>query len=568
MPAPQKPTTANNPMKRQRDRFLAFAFAAADVLLEVSEQGDVLFCEGATQKLIGLPTEDVRVRNILDLIDGDDRSMAAEMLKRLQLKGRVERVRIKFRDPNGKSRYAVVSGIRVPDMTASFYLTVSRSRPPPQEEPRVASDVNPPSASDLVSMAQKRAAEAKKYGDDIKLTLVDLENDELKARMSDTAVGNMLTNVESFLRAWSIDGASVERFEGNRFGVVHDAELESDGLNEKLSEITAKYDPAGQGMEVKTATVDMDGEELGEEDIAKALVYTINKFIEGGSEQLMSNSLRETYAEALDDTIAKVNQFRQLLASDQFTLVFQPIVHLTEWTTHHFEALARVMQGDRLILPAKFIGFAEDFGVINEFDLCAVKKGFEAVANNQGITAEQSIAINLSGGSLGNETFVNALNLLLIENRAMLPRIMFEITESAEIRDLEKANKVLQKIRAMGCPVCIDDFGAGAATFQYLKALKVDYVKIDGSYVLDAFHTDYGRPFLKSITELCREMKIKTIGEMVEDEQAWRLLKSVGVDYGQGYYWGRPIQDVTTFTLPRKPTGKQTPQKVAAAAGG
>jgi EAL domain-containing protein (putative c-di-GMP-specific phosphodiesterase class I) len=130
---------------------------------------------------------------------------------------------------------------------------------------------------------------------------------------------------------------------------------------------------------------------------------------------------------------------------------------------------------------------------------------------------------------------------------------MFEVTESTELKDLEATNKVLQKIRSFGCHISIDDFGAGSAAFNYLKMLEVDYVKIDGSYILDAFRTRHGRPFLRAIAQLSRDMGLKTIGEMVEDQRTMALLEDVGVDYGQGYFFGRPMQEVISFQLPTKP---------------
>ena len=111
--------------------------------------------------------------------------------------------------------------------------------------------------------------------------------------------------------------------------------------------------------------------------------------------------------------------------------------------------------------------------------------------------------------------------------------LMFEVTESAKITDLESTNAFLQSLRDLGHHVCLDDFGAGAAAFQYLRALDVDYVKIDGVYVREEFTTPNGKVLLKSMASLCSDLKIQTVGEFVETEEVAQFLHQVGVNYGQ-----------------------------------
>ena len=125
---------------------------------------------------------------------------------------------------------------------------------------------------------------------------------------------------------------------------------------------------------------------------------------------------------------------------------------------------------------------------------------------------------------------------------------MFEVTESAEIADLNAANAIIQEIRGLGHPVGLDDFGAGSAAFHYLRALKVDHVKIDGSYIRDLRHHSESVPFLKAITQLCKELDIATVAEHIENEETVNLLKIYNISYGQGYHYGRPV-------LPPRPKG-------------
>jgi EAL domain-containing protein (putative c-di-GMP-specific phosphodiesterase class I) len=167
------------------------------------------------------------------------------------------------------------------------------------------------------------------------------------------------------------------------------------------------------------------------------------------------------------------------------------------------------------------------------------------------------IAINLSGRSLGNVAFVAALHDLLKSYPAQRSRLAFEITESARIGDLELTNRFIQSLRAEGHKVCLDDFGAGAAAFQYLRALEVDIVKIDGQYLRGAVEGGKSRAFLKAMAGLCRDLKIETIAEMVEDRRYLPVIEDCGIRYAQGYLFGKPEADIAHFLPPERPRARR-----------
>ncbi|MFT5540251.1 MAG: EAL domain-containing protein (putative c-di-GMP-specific phosphodiesterase class I) [Alphaproteobacteria bacterium] len=160
------------------------------------------------------------------------------------------------------------------------------------------------------------------------------------------------------------------------------------------------------------------------------------------------------------------------------------------------------------------------------------------------------VAVNLSGTSIASKPFVMKLHKLLAQYAGFAGSLIFEITESAKIRDLEKVNATVQSLRRAGHKVCLDDFGAGAAAFQYLRDLEVDVVKIDGAYVKGALKTEKGMAFLRAMAGLCNDLGITTIAEMVEDQQSRQFLRDCGVGYGQGYLFGRPSFDISSFEAP------------------
>lgn len=546
-------------LKVQRDRFVAFAFAGAEVLVELDSSQIVTYCAGATEPLFGYAPEQIIGHPFASLVSRRDQVMLAELMSRLTKAGRMDRMMLQLQSDLRPAFPGILSAIIFPERPDCLYVTLSRALGSDLARQNGNQTDEPArTKEEFAKLAERRLAEARQFGNELQMTMIEIDDPLLAERLDPTATENFIQNIESYLRAWSVDGKSVGILDDNKFGLIHDKAFKANQISDRISAIAAIFDPSGQGVEIKAATLSLDREKLTQEDLSKALVYTINRFVEEGGEDFAVKSLSGSYQQALDETLAKVNAFRETIGSDAFTLVFQPIIDLRAWQVHHYEALSRMIQGDRLFLPARFIGFAEEFGVVNEFDLMVVRKSISMLRKSTTIRRTAEIAVNLSGRSISNPAFVQQLLLILVENRDVLPRLMFEVTESAEMKDLEAANRVLQKLRSFGCKISIDDFGAGAAAFQYLKALQVDYVKIDGSYILDAFSTSYGRPFLKAIANLATDLKIQSIGEMVEDARTMWLLRDVGVDYGQGYFFGRPMQDASQFSLSAKPEPQRT----------
>jgi EAL domain-containing protein (putative c-di-GMP-specific phosphodiesterase class I) len=128
---------------------------------------------------------------------------------------------------------------------------------------------------------------------------------------------------------------------------------------------------------------------------------------------------------------------------------------------------------------------------------------------------------------------------------------MVEITETAGLRDLERANRIVQQLRGDGQRVCLDDFGAGAAAFHYLRALTVDYVKLDGQYTRRLLTHDRDASILRTMAELCRKLGVSTVAEMVETEEEAAELARLGADHGQGWLFGRPLPSAFVTGPPR-----------------
>lgn len=238
---------------------------------------------------------------------------------------------------------------------------------------------------------------------------------------------------------------------------------------------------------------------------------------------------------------------KRVTPAADFASFFQPIVNARSGRIHHYEALARFPTGDGALTPYEHIGMAERSGVITVFDLAMVRKIIAWLAHEQGGSGAPRVAVNISGKTLCSLPCLTELEGLLGDNPWLRGRLMFEITESVHPGNLIAVNAFLQRLRRRGFLVCLDDFGAGAANFEYLSCLEVDIVKLDGTWLRAAQNGGGGEAFLRSLVSLCRDLGIGTVAEMVETEAALAFARACGVTYVQGFLFGAPAEDIGAF---------------------
>ena len=202
---------------------------------------------------------------------------------------------------------------------------------------------------------------------------------------------------------------------------------------------------------------------------------------------------------------------------------------------------------------------AEQLVKIAEFDWAVMERVFK-ILRQAGPDMAIPVAVNISGRSISIPEYVNSLTSIIKLNLDLTEFILFEVTESSKVTDLQGANETLKKFREMGVHICLDDFGVGAAAFDYLRCIQIDYVKIDGSFVREAVRSKFSGAFIKSISALCTELGIQTIAEMVEDRAAAKLLRAAGVDHGQGWHFGKPSAELPwegeAYGAAAKPAGR------------
>jgi diguanylate cyclase (GGDEF)-like protein len=241
--------------------------------------------------------------------------------------------------------------------------------------------------------------------------------------------------------------------------------------------------------------------------------------------------------------IMVVGQIRDALGNDSFRLDAQPILPLRgNYGRPRFELLIR-MVGDRgeIIPPSKFLSAAERYQLMPMLDRWVVRTACAQLGAHTAAVGEDiaRFAINLSGQSLQDASFLPFVIEQIKETKIPAGVLCFELTETATIGNLAKAQNFMRSLQELGCQFALDDFGTGVSSLAYLKDLSVNYLKIDGSFVRDAIANPRSESMIKAIAQLAKVMCMETIAEYVETDILRARMADLGVDYGQGFAMGR-----------------------------
>lgn len=542
-------------LRAERDRFVALAFCNADLLFELDTSGEITFAVGATKAFTGRNAEQLNGVRIAELVDETDRRKLDRLLRDARAGTRIDDAEITFATPSGQALVLTLSGFHMSDLGGHTYLSfrVRHANNPLDDGDAVRVEgMEVYDKGSFAEIATQALANAEAEGEDCQLTMIELgAYDELRDRLTEEAQTELTATMGSFFRANSLHGDLAGQLDDNRFGVVHSMHTDMTVLSEQIETYAREVDPTGTGISVESATIDVEKGAMSEADTAKALVYTINRFCDETAGEFTVRELTDSFTSLASETVEKRNKFVEMIQKGAFDVAFQPICDMKTGRPHHFEALVRFDHENFEASPFEFVTFAEEVGIICDFDLAMCRKvlGWLDDINGQGY--RYMAAVNISGRSLSTPSFVQKLISLLEEFDAAREFILFEVTESAKLDDLEEADRIIQALRKAGHVVCLDDFGAGVSAFQYLSALHVDCVKIDGAYVLDAINNKRGKALLKAMASMCRDLGVTTVAEMIEEEEVADLVRECGIDYGQGYLYGRPNKLITAFQSPR-----------------
>ncbi len=500
-----------------RERFVAFAFAGADMLVETNLEGQIAFTAGAFRLRFGAAPESFMGQDLPALIAAPDRANFAAALALMPGRGRLPPTVVRL--ANSEQTPFVVSGLHLALPGEPPRLCLSMGPVPIPLDPGAEAA---PSAVALLREAETRLRRPGTGGGSLGLIEVSGPlTEEMRAALM-TQAGNMAAELAP-----------------GRYGLLSACGSSAPDIAAVTQRLEGLLQQHGRGGSVTGEMLPLEAGALSPVQAVRALRHGLATFTRAGAGGLREEGFSNGLSGFVEQITARAGTIRRAIAQRRFHLDYQPIISLGDRALHHYEALLRPEKGllGAEAGPQDFVTLAETVGLTEELDLAVTEIALQAAGS---LTAAQRIAVNISGLSLQSLAFRKSLSGLLDAHPASSQRLMVELTESAEIEEEAAAAATLEGLRERGIPVCLDDFGAGAAAFRYLKAFRVDYVKVDGSFVEAAMRGERDRSFVASMVDLSVAVGAQVVAERIETEEMALMMRGLGVHLGQGWHFGRP----------------------------
>lgn len=501
-------------------RLLGLAFASSDLLLELEPDGKVVFALGSGPE-VETPAERLAGSSLLDCVAEASAKIVQAVVSGLAPGVRSAPFKVLFAAGEGRVRRATARFFVLPDLAPNVSGSVTWEGPAyrlhdPQSHPALTPSAFLDRAREILTMPGALQ--------NLAVTFVDVLG--LAAVEGMGSAGERLTaRVEAALQDASVHGVSAGKLGPERFVMLRDSSVENDMAGE-MRELGLSE---GVNLDVRSCEVGRDsgGDPL---NALRALRFAVEACLKDDGIDRPDLA----FTASLLRTLKEADTFRTIVRDREFDLHYQPIVDLKTGAVRHFEALARFRGTTG---PAETIHMAEELALIGSFDVAVAEKALGRLRRpGSGLL---KFAVNVSGASLADDRYVEAVLRMSSNKPDERRRLIVEVTESAALADVEAANRRLGALRAAGIQVCIDDFGAGSASYDYLRGISVDTVKIDGKF-LEGLETDpRARTMIGHLVELCASLKIDTIAEMIETQAVADILRKLGVDHGQGWLFGK-----------------------------
>jgi diguanylate cyclase (GGDEF)-like protein/PAS domain S-box-containing protein len=543
-------------VRTEQERFRT-AFNASPIgtaVLQLDGNGGATYVEvnEAWAQIVGMRREDVLARPTSAITHPDEREGELERAGRL-IEGEVSEVSVEKRilRGDGETRWVQVRSAPLGDGTfVTMMQDVTEARRAQNELEHLATH------DALTGLPNRRAFEdaldaalagVQRHGDHAAVVTLDIDNFK---HVNDTfghAIGDeLLLAVAEALERRVRATDNLGRLGGDEFGVVL-ARADADASHAVTLDLLAAVREATvsvNGHKVRvTASAGLRalqpgdareaGEILSEADMA---MYDAK---ERGRDRLSVLGLQQP--ERVRARIGWSERIREALegtAETHFVLHEQPIVRLSDGVTDRSELLIRLVTADGEVHPpGAFLGVAARYGQVQAIDRWVVARAVRLLAERPGHTFE----VNLAGESIDDPAVIDAI-ANEVRGAAIDPScLIFEVTETSAIADLERARELAGTLTDLGCGFALDDFGAGFASFAWLKHLPLDTIKIDGQFIRELATSQADQIFVRAIVSVARGLGKETVAEFVEDAETLALLAKLGVDRAQGYHVGRPV---------------------------
>lgn len=540
MPETLEKTDTAASMREQRDRFLAFAFASADLFIEVSEEGRVTQILGAVKGLTGFEDKDFLGKKWLEIFSVYEQARMISVFERAKPGVRCGPMLINMSETMG-TRKAVFTAIKMPGSN-KFYITLGVSS---AMMARIAHALGDQTGAEILSKdtfleaAQKALERARLSGQGVALTLFDFTPTMMeRKRMGEPAWKKLREGLAEFMITECIDGYTAGEISDGRYGFINDKRSAAETLKEKIMGIARQCDPSGQGLNIRVRPISVDLKYLKERETPRAIKYVLDEFAAKGA-GVEIPSLNAAYEMFVSTSASKVKELQGVIERAGFSFMFQPVVNTLSTQVIHYEMLCRFDSGD----TREWMRLAADAGLESMLDLAVCDRAINHVKFKSG-GSYTKFSVHVSAPSAEDTEFRASFIDKLSKHPNIGERLMFEIADAAEIRNVAEAEKLVAALKKIGIRVALDHFHESSGSSDLLVALHPDMVKIDGRHVRSMLSSSRDAAAIKNIIEACRGLQIETVAKWVEDRAQAEALKAMGVDGLQGHYLGKPSSKI------------------------
>jgi diguanylate cyclase (GGDEF)-like protein/PAS domain S-box-containing protein len=397
----------------------------------------------------------------------------------------------------------------------------------------------------------RELASAERYESRLAVLAIDLDdfkyiNDSLGHSIGDELISRVGHALRERLRRTDV----LARLGGDEFAVILPLSDEAAALEvaAELLDAVGEVDLVGLGgrgggkvsASIGVAMFDVASHLTAEELLVEADIAMYDAK-EAGRARAVLYDATEDRQERMLARMTWADRIRDALAKDAFVLYAQPVMSLRGDPMPRSELLLRMLGDDGdVIPPGSFLYIAERFDLVQQIDRWVVSRAIEILAEEQAAGRDVVLCVNLSAKSVTDPELPNHIADELQARGADGSGLCFEVTETAAVVNIDRARRFAELIGELGCEFALDDFGAGFASFYYLKHLAFDLLKIDGEFVTDLTTSRTNQLVVKAVVDIARGLGKQTIAEFVEDADTLELLRGMGVDFAQGFYVAKP----------------------------
>lgn len=528
-----------------------------DAIVLIDERGFIAYANAAAECLFGRPIDDLAGTALPTLLAEPYGDEYAALLRRfadgeqLEVPGERREVVAQQPDGSGVAMELSLSEVRV-GQVRSLAAIGHDIRDRKREEARLRQMAEQDSLTGLANRVSFEHAltrhidYAARYGSAGCVIALGIDsfkyvNEALGAAAGDEVLAGLAELIQGRLRKTDV----LARVGGDVFGIlVHGADRsKAISLAEELLGIARRHafviDGEGIRISMSAGVTSLDERQVVGVELLAEAETAMSAAKEAGRDRVLGYD--PTGRSEMDERRAWTERVRLATERGLFVLTSQPIVNIEKGVATQHEILLRMRDdGGGLVEPSSFLATAERFGLIGGIDRWVTQQAVRLIAAHNADGRELTLEVNLSGQTMGDARFPDEVRRELTSSGIDPASLIFEVTETAAVADMDHARLFAKSLAKVGCRFALDDFGAGYASFYYLKHLPISYLKIDGEFVKELPHSHTDQLIVRALVQACQGMGIKTIAEFVTDQTTMDMVRELGVDFAQGYHLGKP----------------------------